>query len=490
MRREFIGHHPLSPDEVDRLWSSALVVVDTNVLLSFYKLSVDARKKLMSVLEEFQDRLWIPYQVGEEFHRNRVDRIRDQRGMGDKLGSTLESFKKTFAVKLQDFSQNPFFETSSLQAKWEKLVDDFRDQVRDMHSSKMAKYAITPQNDPVLSKLANLYDGRVGAEPAGENLEKLYSTAQARFDKKIPPGYEDAKSKQPPYCYGDFILWSQILDHAREDACDVLFVTDDQKSDWWWQVGGETLGPEPQLRREFAAETGKIFYAYRSNQLVRIFDERRSVAVDEAVVEEIRVVGEQVEKSGSKRSRRLKDLAKMVEFGGGSGVPVGDDVLLSLIGGLRESEALNTLQSAYDAEDRLRNLTASCVEKEGQLAAVEARVGRCENATLAARDEGNEARLAELEKELQNLISRRAQTGEQLNDAHKALAIARVESARAKSMIEGLRSFLSISPDVDEEDVVHLLHAIRNARRRLISERPIVKYRRPDTLFDASGDTE
>jgi hypothetical protein len=297
MRSEFIGHHPPTADEIDKLWTSAVVVVDTNVLLSLYRLSFGAREKLLEILQESSGRIWIPHQVGYEFHENRVDRIREQQGMGKKVESALDSFKKSFASTLQEYSQNAFFEPRSLQAEWNEVVDDFKSRVRGTHFSKANEYAITPQNDPILIKLARLYEGKVGRKPSGEKLEELHGIASIRFEKNIPPGYKDAKNKPVPRCYGDYVLWWQVIEHAREKDVDILFVTDDKKSDWWWESDGEVLGPDPRLRKEFHDEAGKMFYAYRSNQFVRMFDERRSVPVDEAVVEEIRIVNDPPKKS-------------------------------------------------------------------------------------------------------------------------------------------------------------------------------------------------
>ncbi|MFD4670934.1 PIN domain-containing protein [Lentzea sp. NPDC058450] len=311
MRREFIGHHPPTSDEIDKIWTSALVVVDTNVLLSLYRLSASARDKLMNILRDSADRLWIPHQVGFEFHENRVNRIREQRGMGKKIEGTLESFKKGLSSTLQEYSQNAFFEPDALQSQWDRVVDDFKRQVREMHSSQMNSYAITPQNDSVLESLAELYEGKIGPKPSPGKLEDLYKVAKIRFEESIPPGYKDAKNKPAPRCYGDYILWWQILEHARNNEADVLFVTDDKKSDWWWESEGEVLGPEPRLRKEFCDETGQAFYSYRSNQFVRIFDERRSVPVDEAVVEEIRVVNDTPE-AQPKRRYPISDAIKIL----------------------------------------------------------------------------------------------------------------------------------------------------------------------------------
>lgn len=290
MRGPFEGYHPLSASEADILWSTALVVVDTNVLLNMYRLSPSARIKLLSTLEAYSDRLWLPHQVGVEFHSNRVEEIRNQRSMGSKLLKTVESFKGAFTSVLQDYALN--VDTGFLREDLEEMVETFSLRIKKASEDHAKGYGVTPQSDPILMALEVLYDEKIGVGPSGDWLKSAYVEAEARYADKVPPGFKDAKNKSAPRKYGDYIIWSQILQHAKDGQHDVLFVTDDKKSDWWWESEGETLGPDPRLRNEFRAKTGRLFYAYRSDRFVRLSDERQSVATDEKLISEIRITGD------------------------------------------------------------------------------------------------------------------------------------------------------------------------------------------------------
>lgn len=304
MRNTFAGFHPPSTDELDRLWSSALVVVDTNVLLNLYRLSPQAREKLISVLEAYSDRLWIPHQVGAEFHDNRVDEIRNQQAMGAKLLQALSGFQSAFAKVLDGYSLN--VDVKFLEDDFAQVVADFSEKVKTVSSEHVSRYGVSPQRDPILTVLESLFEGRVGPPWSAEELERLYVEAEARYSDKIPPGFRDAKDKQAPRKYGDYILWTQILSKAESDKVDVLFVTDDKKSDWWWESQGQLLGPEPRLRDEFRAVSGNNFYAYRSSQFIRESDGRRAVPVNERIVEEIQTTSD----AYAERERAALDLAR------------------------------------------------------------------------------------------------------------------------------------------------------------------------------------
>jgi hypothetical protein len=76
-------HHFYAPDEaaVKAALQAGLVTPDANVLLSLYRFQRVARDQLFSALEKLGVRLWIPHQVGLEFHRNRLGVMFEQGGL-------------------------------------------------------------------------------------------------------------------------------------------------------------------------------------------------------------------------------------------------------------------------------------------------------------------------------------------------------------------------------------------------------------------------
>jgi hypothetical protein len=118
--------------------------------------------------------------------------------------------------------------------------------------------------------LSDLLEGKVGKPYSEEELENIYQKAEKRFNYKKPPGYKDAK-KPIPKNYGDVVLWFQLIDYAREQQKPIIFVTDDNKEDWWLKYEGETLEPRPDLIQEILSEVGVEdfqFYMYHSDQFM------------------------------------------------------------------------------------------------------------------------------------------------------------------------------------------------------------------------------
>ena len=172
--------------------------------------------------------------------------------------------------------------------------------------------------DPIKSRLEELFDGRVGEEPADQKqLDEVYETAFRRYRSKIPPGYMDAgKDQNGPaeYLhrglfyqrkYGDYLLWYQLLQHTRtEGVKEVAFVTDDFKEDWWWRIKTESqasLGPRPELLSEAKSVGGiESFKMFQSGDFMAFVKDSVQARVSNATLEEIRDVSSQRQEQDAK----------------------------------------------------------------------------------------------------------------------------------------------------------------------------------------------
>lgn len=53
------------------LWKECVFVIDTNIFINLYSFSEEDYDEFTSVLEEISNRLWMPYQIGWEYQKNR-----------------------------------------------------------------------------------------------------------------------------------------------------------------------------------------------------------------------------------------------------------------------------------------------------------------------------------------------------------------------------------------------------------------------------------
>ena len=97
--------HLYMPDEqaVATAMQTGLITPDTNVLLNLYRFQNVARDQLFGALETLGDRLWIPHQVGLEFHRNRLGIMKEQEEYFGKVRKDLDTALDDLHSKVRAF---------------------------------------------------------------------------------------------------------------------------------------------------------------------------------------------------------------------------------------------------------------------------------------------------------------------------------------------------------------------------------------------------
>ena len=284
MRSSFYEYYVLSKEEENSLWDNALLVLDTNVLLSLYRLQRDARQDILSALEKYKERLWLPNQVGWEFHEHRIEEacrpLESLKQLKEKVSGFVSDIEN-------NYSKHPYLKDyKSLKRSLSSFSDKVAKRVDDS-LNECPKYL---QEDEILNEVSVLYDGRVGKSYSDDRLSEIYKIGEGRYQNKIPPGYKDKEKKTGPrHQFGDLIIWQQILEKAKESSCDIIFVTDDKKEDWWQLHKGDKLGPRRELIAEFMAYTGNhLIWFYTPDRFFSIANQRKAITVRKTTIDEMR----------------------------------------------------------------------------------------------------------------------------------------------------------------------------------------------------------
>lgn len=140
-------------------------------------------------------------------------------------------------------------------------------------------------DDEVFYRLLDLFDGKVGKPFSGEEKLKIEQEGEKRYAGKIPPGYKDSKKVENRF--GDLLVWKEIIGYAKSKKVDIIFVTHDQKEDWWNIINGKTIGPRIELRKEFYEETGRIFHMYTMSTFLSFFTANKENSIDKATIDEV-----------------------------------------------------------------------------------------------------------------------------------------------------------------------------------------------------------
>jgi len=285
---------PLNQSEIKKIWKEGILTVDTNVLLDLYRYHFNTRQALLASLNKFKGRAWISYQVADEFFRNRSGVIISSKGAFSDAEKIIFELNKAIEEPLRKLKSSRII-PDELEEKLEIGIKLAVDEAKSSIEKIRKEYPDYKKQDPILQSISGLFESKVGLPFEKEKLAEVLKEAKYRKDNKIPPGFKDAgKDGEKPY--GDYIMWRQILDYVKESKRPLIFVTSEQKEDWWEKVQGETIGPLYELLKEFNKETDQRFLLYSTYRFLEFSDKSSGKEANFDALEEIRNVVKQREK--------------------------------------------------------------------------------------------------------------------------------------------------------------------------------------------------
>ncbi len=262
-------------------------------------------------MERLKSRLWIPHRVAFEFHRRRLDVIVDQRAAYETLLALIsrrrEELNKEIGDSIRQLSRRAALTEADKKKLFEQLELSFDPLVEKVNSLNAEHSAIgIHEEDPILSRLQAIIGESFGEDFGEQARGEALAEAERRKEAQIPPGFKDASKDE---FYGDYFLWRQTLDEAkRRSAAHLLFVTSDQKEDWYLKVKGKHIA-HPLLTEEVQKNCGAQLVLISTETLLR--NARRYLDADVSN-ETIRQAGE-MRKVDSIRERMAFHHAEAVQ---------------------------------------------------------------------------------------------------------------------------------------------------------------------------------
>ncbi|MFZ1431157.1 MAG: PIN-like domain-containing protein [Geminicoccaceae bacterium] len=301
----FPSYHPIGSIKISEMWDHAHFVLDTNVLLNFYRYSISTRDELIQIMDRLKDRVWIPHHAALEFEKRRLSVIADQKNMFSKVKNVVSSGISGIEKSIDGFQlekRHSTINASSFLKSLRETRDNFISELEKIEANQLDVY----EADRLYSDLNNLFSGCVGAPYDDQTqLDKISADREKRNKSKRPPGFRDRSKEHDDdnefyfnglrylRIDGDIIIWSQIKDFARSESIkSVIFITDDRKDDWWHIIdsnGKKTVGPRPELIEEIYQTTnGTKFWMYRPDCFLAYAREHLRIDVAESTVSEVR----------------------------------------------------------------------------------------------------------------------------------------------------------------------------------------------------------
>lgn len=296
MREKFSEFFPPEGDEFDKLWEEAHFVFDANTLLNLYMYSQDTVDDYWKVLNCIEDRIWIPYQVGYEFNKNRPSRIRDQQVLFEKTIESLKSISKQAEESIEDTFNNTREHPSIEETEIKQKVDEFFSQLIGEIEKKQEEHPdLLREKDNIRTKISKFFKDKIGDKLSEDELQEIFNKGEKRYKEKTPPGWKDKNEKEGDAKYGDLMIWEEIIRYSesQDSVNSVIFVTNDSKEDWWHKSSGQTIGPHYKLIKEFNQRTGKDYYQYKPDQFLRYAKENLIDDISDDSISETKRVSDQ-----------------------------------------------------------------------------------------------------------------------------------------------------------------------------------------------------
>lgn len=291
----FPGHYWPTDEELRRLWSEGVLVLDASVLLGFYRYSVDTQEAMFRVLARFGDRVFVPHQAAEEFQRNRITVISQQVAAYEEIEADLNKSVEALRNRARGLSRHPVLDADEVLQRLDAFEQDLTRYIKT-RSEEHPNRELTPSSlmrDPLRDRIQSAIGIRVGPSYDETRCAELQAQARERYERDQPPGYRD-KDKDESRRFGDVFFWMQTLDFARESGLPTIIVTDDTKDDWWWEFKGKTLGPRFELVAEMRTVSKQPMFMYTSRDLLSEAREFLSETVSESAIDEVQEIAREL----------------------------------------------------------------------------------------------------------------------------------------------------------------------------------------------------
>lgn len=243
-----------------------LVVCDTNVFLHIYRYSPEFSDFALRCMQTVCPSIVMPSTVKYEFLKHYRGYFSEMERRVRRVGDDTKSQISNAARKVLKICDN-------LQALQYPDIADLKKDLSDKFDELLGISESFFEDRTILDFIANPWGGEnlvynlveqiindthVMPTVTQEEIYQFCDEGEKRYksDPQIPPGFKDSKNKDGVRKYSDLIMWKEILRYAKANSADMIFVTDDVKSDWWVDDNGKRAF-HPYLLAEFERETGR-----------------------------------------------------------------------------------------------------------------------------------------------------------------------------------------------------------------------------------------
>jgi len=276
------------PKSLEEIKDESYVVLDTNSLLVPYATSKESLNQIQSTYTTLveQKRLIIPGQVAREFVNNRANKIvelyQQISQKQDYIKLPTSGGKYPLLESLPDYQ-----ELIQVGKELKEKADQYRKVVRKL----LEHIEGWNWDDPVSKIYSDLFGQGVviDLELDEQEKEEIENQLDIKNRHKLPPGYKDYSKDDKGI--GDLLIWRTILHIGKNNKKSVIFVSGDEKQDWWYRSANKALYPRYELVDEFRRYSeGQAFHIIGLSSLLEMY------GADDKVIREVEEKEEQIVK--------------------------------------------------------------------------------------------------------------------------------------------------------------------------------------------------
>lgn len=276
--------------EIKRLLESGYIIIpDTNVLLNLYRYSPEFSEFGLQCLQEVIGSIYLPATVRIEFGKHCRAAFSDMEKRINNAGKNTEqqvaAARNKILSSCEPLERLHFPEVNVFRSELESLLNRLA-QTANKFFEERRGLELSSHYWGGSDKVAELVKGiesysHVFPAPSQEDIFTWCEEGQERYKKEIPPGFKDAKNKDGVRKYGDLIIWKELLNFARMQSKDIVFITDDVKADWWESENEQRIFHH-KLVAEFE-KTGRTIIACESQDFYTAVSDDYGIEKTDAV---------------------------------------------------------------------------------------------------------------------------------------------------------------------------------------------------------------
>ncbi|MEY8742379.1 PIN-like domain-containing protein [Bacillales bacterium AN1005] len=248
------------------IWSNnPLIIFDTNGILNIYKYSTDTINQILKVLDKVPTHQYLLLaEVLNEYNKNRKNVISREYNKYKEVTRELERIiqiaKNDINKQFYKYNKFRFPQVKELGKRINESIEYIEKEAQSY--SKLIKEEAKLNQDLLKEDRVHLFvdnlikANRIGKKFSLSELLGIYNEGELRYKYRIPPGYMDADKDKSDTTkrekFGDLVIWKELLSQAKECNKPIIFITNDEKEDWWTLDDYKyPISPRMELLSEF-----------------------------------------------------------------------------------------------------------------------------------------------------------------------------------------------------------------------------------------------